>query len=108
MITQRQALLFIASRIPFTASALSAYSVPDGWRFDADRMAGWEMEPSEFWALRCYLNGDAVDYVVLSYSTPIAYHTRDGEWIVCKQKHSATTSRHTRIVKQAITDNREG
>jgi len=52
--------------------------------------------------MQCYLNAGAVDYVVLSYQTPIAYHTVTDGWIVCTKKHSATTSKHTNYVRRAI------
>lgn len=34
-----------------------------------------------------------IDYIVYSYSTPIAWHTPSG-WHVVKQKFSPTTSKH--------------
>ena len=60
------------------------------------------MDDAEYNTLRCYLNAGAVDYVVLSYQTPIAYHTVTDGWIVCTKKHSATTSKHTNYVRRAI------
>lgn len=35
-----------------------------------------------------------IDYVVLSYSTPIAWHRVDGTWHVVDQKFSPTTGKH--------------
>lgn len=35
-----------------------------------------------------------IDYVVFSYSTPIAWHLRDGSWHRVAQKFSMTTSHH--------------
>lgn len=36
----------------------------------------------------------SVDYVVYSYSTPIAWHTPEGGWHFVDQKFSMTTSHH--------------
>lgn len=35
-----------------------------------------------------------IDYVVLSYSTPIAWHKVDGTWHKVEQKFSRTTTKH--------------
>jgi hypothetical protein len=42
-----------------------------------------------------------VDYVVYSYSTPIAWHTPKG-WVVPDVKYSRTTSRHQGVVRRAV------
>lgn len=95
MTTQRQAGAFIASRTPFAASALRGIIEDD--RYSFDRMRADERE-----AMLDALRREEVDYIVLSYLTPIAYHTTTDGWIVCKQKHSVTTSKHTGIVRRAI------
>ena len=43
-----------------------------------------------------------MDYVVVSYSTPVAWHTPDGGWYVVKEKFSQTTSRHINIVRMSL------
>lgn len=49
-------------------------------------------ERSEFVTAR---NAGEVDYVVLSYATPIAWHnSRTGEWVYPLTKYSVTTSKH--------------
>lgn len=35
-----------------------------------------------------------IDYIVWSYSTPIAWHRTDGTWHVVDQKFSLTTTKH--------------
>lgn len=35
-----------------------------------------------------------IDYVVWSYSTPIAWHLTNGEWYKVEQKFSITTTKH--------------
>lgn len=46
---------------------------------------------------------DDVDYVVFSYSTPIAWHLRSTDaWIIPNVKYSATTSTHQSVVRQAL------
>jgi hypothetical protein len=42
-----------------------------------------------------------VDYVVYSYSTPIAWHTPKG-WTIPDVKYSRTTSRHQGVVRRAV------
>jgi hypothetical protein len=41
-------------------------------------------------------------YVVYSYSTPIAWYTKRGEWVVPAEKYSHTTSRHQSVVRQGV------
>lgn len=43
-----------------------------------------------------------MDYVVYSYSTPIAWHVPGEGWTVPDVKYSRTTSRHQGIVRRAI------
>ena len=43
-----------------------------------------------------------VSYVVMSYSTPIAWYTKRGEWVIPQEKYSHTTSRHQSVVRQAV------
>jgi hypothetical protein len=43
----------------------------------------------------------AVDYVVWSYATPIAWHSRDG-WHVPATSYSVTTSQHQGTVRVAV------
>lgn len=78
----------IRDRIPFTThGALKAVVLDDstfapapGWLLGPDRENYYEDLPS-------------IDYVVISYGTPIAWHTPAG-WYKVKQKFSTTTSRH--------------
>lgn len=57
------------------------------------------LEGADYDALRDAL---AIDYVVWSYATPIAWHdARDG-WYVVKQSFSVTTSRHQSKIATAI------
>ena len=96
VITQDVAHASIRSFRTFTASALSGMS-GERSSFDPELM-----DEAEWLTLRCYRNAGDVDYIVLSYNTPIAYHTKSDGWIECKKKHSATTSRHQGIVRRAI------
>ena len=43
-----------------------------------------------------------VSYVVMSYSTPIAWYTTRGEWVIPQEKYSHTTSRHQWIARRAV------
>lgn len=50
-----------------------------------------------------YADANAVDYIVYSYSTPIAYHNSiTDEWTVPEVKYSVTTSRHQSVVRHAL------
>lgn len=101
MTTQKQAPLYIRNMMPFVASSLSGYPINNVG------MRGWDparMDNAEWLTYRCYLNANAVDYVVVSYETPIAYHTTSDGWVVCKKKHSVTTSKHQSIVRRAISN----
>lgn len=46
---------------------------------------------------------DDVEYVVLSYDTPIAWRTSRG-WHVVAQKFSATTSCHQGLIRRGLAD----
>lgn len=50
---------------------------------------------------RWYADVNNVDYVVMSYSTPIAWHT-DAGWYQVAQRFSVTTTRHQTQVRLAI------
>lgn len=52
-----------------------------------------------------YDRRDDIDYVVYSYSTPIAWHVHDDTepyWVQVDDGFSVTTSRHQSIVRQAL------
>jgi hypothetical protein len=49
-----------------------------------------------------------IDYVVVSYGTPIAWHVKDTEsepahWVLVLSKFSATTSSHQSAIRNALT-----
>ena len=52
------------------------------------------------------LQGDrdsyGIDYVIYSYSTPIAWLRGDGEWAMPQAKYSVTTKRHQTTISAAI------
>ena len=90
-VNQRDAEYYIANRLDFRASALEGL---DGrtntyGRLDADEVAQYEKVK------------ESIDYVVLSYRTPIAWHSAEG-WYVVAQKFSVTTSKHQGIVRRAV------
>lgn len=89
---QRDAIHYIATRQEFRASALEGrvYGVGDG-RLDEQETARYKQD----------LN--SVMYWVYSYSTPIAWYTPDG-WYMVEQKFSPTTSKHQNYVRRAIAD----
>lgn len=48
------------------------------------------------------LGQQRIMYVVMSYSTPIAWCRADKTWHVVDQKFSDTTDRHQRVVRDAL------
>lgn len=55
------------------------------------------------WARIYRSSHDAIAYVVVSYSTPIAwYDTRGAVWIMPEVRYSPTTSNHQSAVRQAL------
>ena len=90
-INQRDAEYYVINRLDFRASALEGL---DGrtntyGRLDAEEVAHYEKVK------------ESIDYVVLSYRTPIAWHSSEG-WYVVAQKFSVTTSKHQGIVRRAV------
>ena len=93
---QRDAIHYIATRQEFRASAL------EGWR------AHYQTGALDKENCERYLADTkaGIDYLVYSYSTPIAWHTAEG-WYVVEQKFSVTTSKHQNYVRQAIAEANE-
>jgi len=89
---QRDAIHYIATRQQFQASALS------GSRYS---LGGGILKGKELETFEADVNG--ADYIVYSYSTPIAWHSAKG-WYVVEQKFSVTTSKHTNQVRRAIAE----
>jgi hypothetical protein len=89
-LNQRDAIYYIETRQEFRASALEGrvYGVGNG-RLDEQETARYNQD----------LN--SVTYWVYSYSTPIAWYTPSG-WYVVEQKFSVTTSKHQNYVRRAI------
>jgi len=90
-INQRDGEHYIATRQDFRASALEGL---DG----RTNTYGYlnDEEVAQYERVK-----DSIDYVVLSYRTPIAWHSVEG-WYVVKQKFSVTTSKHQNLARRAI------
>jgi len=75
--------------------------------FIASSLSGWEGRSSTYGQLsqdeieQYESVKDSIDFVVLSYRTPIAWHSSAG-WYMVKQKFSTTTSRHQGIIRRAL------
>lgn len=96
-INQRDSEYYITNRLDFRASALEGL---DGrtntyGRLDNEEVARYESVK------------DSIDYVVMSYRTPIAWHSAEG-WYVVAQKFSVTTSKHQNLVRRAVSSNLVG
>lgn len=70
-----------------TYGAFSARTVDGLGNWDSGRLYG---EDAEQFRQDC----TNIQYVVYSYSTPIAWHCMTGEWYVARGKWSVTTSKH--------------
>jgi len=94
---QRDAIHYIASKQEFKASALSGkreeYS-PQTGRLDNEEIAR---------LIDAFDSGNG-GYVVMSYGTPIAWHTEGNGWYVVEQKFSVTTSKHQNYVRRAVAE----
>jgi len=95
-LNQRDAIHYIATGREFTASALEGrvYSVGNG-RLNNEETARYNeaLNTANFW--------------VYSYSTPIAWRTAEG-WYVVEQKFSVTTSKHQNLVRRAVSEALQG
>jgi hypothetical protein len=80
----------LAAREPFTSHG-NLYSSDDGF-YPLGRLPGEH-----------HASLKRADYVVYSYSTPIAWHTEDG-WVMPDEKYSVTTSRHQSRIRTALTE----
>lgn len=82
-------------------------SIRDRMNFIASSLSGWEGRSNTYGQLsqeeieKYESVRDSIDFVVLSYRTPIAWHSSEG-WYIVKQKFSVTTSRHQGIVRRAL------
>lgn len=83
----------IRQREPFqTSGALrAAAGIDTGW----GRLWGEAQE-------RFIADRASIDYVVVSYDTPIAWHTTAGIWVVVRQRFSVTTGTHQSAVQAAL------
>ena len=58
-----------------------------------------------------YLRSDrdfyGIDYVIYSYSTPIAWLRGDGSWVMPEAGYSVTTKRHKAIIRAALATQRD-
>jgi hypothetical protein len=91
-ITQRQVPQHIAALQPFVASSLVGHGFAP---YGCGRLTGDERDMYREVQPDC-------DYVVLSYSTPIAWHHPRYGWRVVESKFSATTGRHQSLVRRGL------
>jgi hypothetical protein len=90
---QRDAIHYIATAQEFKASALMGTTAHIGaGMLNDEETARYNDAVSK-----------GIDYIVYSYSTPIAWHGFDG-WYVVEQKFSVTTSKHQNYVRRAIAE----
>jgi hypothetical protein len=95
--SRKNAIEKIAKLQEFNGNSMYGRINPDGGWMSSGRIYG---AASFAWVED--LHAKEIRYVVYSYSTPIAWFTARGEWVVPAEKHSATTSRHQSIVRMAV------
>lgn len=91
--TRHDAIAKVAARQEFRGNSISGTRSVSGAGMIYGRAA-------ELW--RADITAGEVSYVVYSYSTPIAWYTKRGEWVVPAEKYSHTTSRHQSVVRQGV------
>ena len=91
--SRHNAIAKVAQRAEFRGNSIWATHTPRGEGMIYGRAA-------ELW--RADITAGEVSYVVYSYSTPIAWYTSRGEWVVPAEKYSHTTSRHQSVVRAAV------
>lgn len=52
--------------------------------------------------LKQMVRDDEIDFIVYSYVTPIAWHSRKHGWFEVKQKFTMTTSKQQSVVRRAV------
>ena len=75
---------FISARREFNGSSMSGRKSPTG---DIGRLPG-------NWRDVYYQTAGRIDYIIYSFSTPIAWHTNDGLWFIPSVTYSSYSSRH--------------
>ena len=83
----------IADRVGFTGNNLYGVVTP----YDSDDYEYGQL-PQQF---RDQMHLDRPDFIVYSYSTPIAWHSNSG-WFMPNCKYSVTTSKHQNYVRRAV------
>jgi len=83
----------IANRVAFTGNNLYGVVTP----YDSVTYTTGQL-PIEF---QDQLKLDRPDFIVYSYSTPIAWHSNSG-WFMPNCKYSVTTSKHQNYVRRAV------
>lgn len=87
-----------------TATAISGY-VRDGCEFTAASMSGVVGAVADVgrldgdWLTYYREDRDRMDYTILSYATPIAWHCEDG-WTVVTRTYSKSSARHQALTNQ--------
>ena len=91
--SRHDAIAKVADRVEFRGNSIWATNTPSGSGMIYGRAA--ELYTAD-------AIGGELAYVVYSYSTPIAWYTKRGAWVVPEERYSATTSRHQSVVRQGV------
>lgn len=82
-------------RFKTSGSLYGSESIDTGW----GRLLGDAKE-------RFIADRATIDYIVVSYGTPIAWHTTAGDWVLVEQRFSVTTGSHQSTVRAALNGRR--
>ena len=66
-----------------------------------------KMSVKDYGTLQSDKQAYGIDYVIYSYTTPIAWLRGDGSWFMPEADYSVTTKRHKATIRAAIAEARE-
>lgn len=67
-----------------------------------------QMSVKDYGYLRSDQDFYGIDYVIYSYTTPIAWLRGDGSWFMPEAGYSVTTKRHKATIRAAIAETGDG
>lgn len=90
---------YLASLTPFHTTNIVGHDNPWDWGNPGN---WWSYSDPEFQKFQYDLTTRGIDFVVYSFSTPIAWHVKGGDWIIPIRKYSPTTSKQQNQLRNAL------
>lgn len=100
-VNRRTAAAAIADRVPFRNSGGTFHGRPVGEEYGYGLGMIGRLPSDHVETLRAALRSGAVDFIVWSYGTPIAW-TGSGGTVIPDERYSPTTSGHQTIARVAL------